>query len=61
MTKQFILFVLLVFSFVAINAHPGVGIVMDRKGNVFYTDLTQVLKIDPSGKKNNCCPPCPHT
>lgn len=32
-------------------AHPGVGIVMDRKGNVYYTDLKQVIKIDPAGKK----------
>jgi hypothetical protein len=31
-------------------AHPGVGIVMDSKGNVFYTDLKQVWRIDPNGK-----------
>lgn len=31
-------------------AHPGIGIVMDSKGNVFYTDLKQVWKIDPLGK-----------
>ncbi|MCW5911454.1 MAG: hypothetical protein KIT62_10285 [Cyclobacteriaceae bacterium] len=33
-------------------AHPGVGIVMDSKGNVFYTDLKQVWKIDTQGKKS---------
>src|SRR4051812_2022191 len=33
-------------------AHPGVGIVMDRQGNVFYTDLTHVWKINPQGKKS---------
>ncbi|MFL6261222.1 MAG: hypothetical protein ACJ76Y_16100 [Thermoanaerobaculia bacterium] len=33
-------------------AHPGVGIVMDRRGNVFYTDLTQVWKISPQGRKS---------
>lgn len=32
-------------------AHPGVGIVMDSKGNVFYTDLKQVWKIDGQGRK----------
>jgi len=32
-------------------AHPGVGIVMDRLGNVFYTDLAQVWKIAPDGRK----------
>lgn len=37
---------------VCVIAHPGVGIVMDSKGNVFYTDLKQVWKIDPKGKKS---------
>jgi hypothetical protein len=31
-------------------SHPGVGIVMDSKGNVFYTDLKRVWKIDTNGK-----------
>ena len=31
------------------QAHPGVGIVMDSKGNVFYTDLNHVWKITPRG------------
>ena len=34
------------------HAHPGVGIVMDSKGNVFYTDLTHVWKIDTNGNKS---------
>lgn len=33
-------------------AHPGIAIVMDSKGNVYYTDLTQVLKIDQRGTKS---------
>ncbi len=33
-------------------AHPGVGIVMDSKGNVYYTDLSRVWKIDTRGKKS---------
>ena len=42
-----------VFSLLAIPAlaHPGVGIVMDRQGNVFFTDLEQVWKIAPDGRK----------
>jgi len=32
-------------------AHPGVGIVRDSRGNVFYTDLAQVWKIAPDGRK----------
>lgn len=37
-------------------AHPGVGIVMDSKGNVFYTDTEQVLKIDVDGRKSVVIP-----
>src|SRR5690606_18864547 len=37
---------------VCVIAHPGVGIVMDSNGNVFYTDLKQVWQIDPKGKKS---------
>ena len=44
---------LFIFCFVLIAdfslAHPGIGIVMDSKGNVYYTDLTHVWKIDPEG------------
>ncbi|MGH9492581.1 MAG: hypothetical protein ACRD2K_03690 [Terriglobales bacterium] len=37
-------------------AHPGWGIVVDSKGNVFYTDLAQVWKVEPSGKKSVAVP-----
>jgi hypothetical protein len=33
-------------------AHPGIGIVMDSRGNVFYTDLSHVWKIAPRGAKS---------
>ncbi len=32
------------------QAHPGVGIVRDSHGNVYYTDLKQVWRIAPDGK-----------
>jgi sugar lactone lactonase YvrE len=35
-----------------VYSHPGIGIVMDSKQNVFYTDLVHVWKIDDSGKKS---------
>jgi len=46
--KNAILFILLfpLFS----SAHPGIGIVKDSKGNIYYTDLSQVWKIK-NGKK----------
>jgi hypothetical protein len=34
------------------RAHPGVGIVMDRQGNVFYTDLQHVWRIAPNGGRS---------
>jgi len=37
-------------------AHPGIGIVRDARGNVFYTDLAQVWKIDPAGRKSVAVP-----
>lgn len=32
-------------------AHPGIGLVEDSKGNIFYTDLKQVWKITPQGQR----------
>lgn len=37
-------------------AHPGVGIVMDSKGNVFYTDTERIFKIDVAGHKSVVVP-----
>lgn len=33
-------------------AHPGIGLVEDSRGNVFYTDLARVWKMSPDGKKS---------
>src|SRR5262245_16007507 len=40
----------------AAPAHPGVGIVQDGRGNVFFTDLKQVWKIAPDGTKSVAVP-----
>jgi sugar lactone lactonase YvrE len=40
----------------ALFAHPPVGIVMDRLGNVFYSDLERVWMIAPDGKKSVAVP-----
>ena len=37
-------------------AHPGIGIVADSRGNVFYTDLHRVLMIDPAGRVSVAVP-----
>jgi len=47
MTKLF--FLLLLLPLVG-RAHPGVGIVKDSKGNIYFTDLKQVFKITNGNK-----------
>ena len=37
-------------------AHTGIGIVMDKHGNVYYTDLKQIWKISPDGTKRIVVP-----
>lgn len=37
-------------------AHPGIGIVRDARGNVFYTDLERVFRIDAAGRKSVAVP-----
>lgn len=37
-------------------AHPGIGIVKDSKGAIYYTDLKQVWKIAADGKKQVVVP-----
>lgn len=43
---------LLLAAAVPARAHPGVGIVIDRRGTVFYTDLQHVWMIAPNGRKS---------
>lgn len=55
--RNLIAFILFLFLPAAkLPAHPGVGIVMDSKGNVYYTDLKQVLKIDIHGRTTVAVP-----
>ncbi len=49
------LFFLLLFLPLIGHTHPGVGIVKDSKGNIYYTDLHQVWKIS-NGKKTVVVP-----
>lgn len=47
---HFVLFTPTVFS------HPGIGIVQDKYGNIFYTDLFNVWMIDAAGNKSIVVP-----
>ena len=51
-----VLFALLLLAAVPLLAHPGIGIVIDSRGNLFYTDLEQVWRIAPDGKKSVAVP-----
>jgi hypothetical protein len=44
------------FVAAAPHAHPGTGIVIDGRGNVFYTDLQAVWQIQPDGTKSIAVP-----
>lgn len=50
--KKLLGLLILLLSVATAQAHPGVGIVQDSRGNVFFTDLKQVWKITPDGKKS---------
>ena len=39
------------FIFCTATAHPGIGIVKDSKGFIYYTDLVNVYRIDPATEK----------
>ena len=54
--KKFLIFNFLFLVSLAIAAHPGIGIVKDSKGNIYYTDLKQVWKISLDGSKTTVVP-----
>jgi len=50
--RRLLAVVLLSLAPLTASAHPGVGIVRDRQGNVFYSDLVHIWRIDPAGRKS---------
>ncbi|MFN8344370.1 MAG: hypothetical protein U0X91_05180 [Spirosomataceae bacterium] len=56
MKKQFAIGILSLLTTMTAAAHPGIGIVCDSKGNIFYTDLKQVWKIAADGKRSLAVP-----
>ncbi|HYC39225.1 MAG TPA: hypothetical protein VEB63_01960 [Chitinophagaceae bacterium] len=54
--KQILLLTCSVLIPALLEAHPGTGIVIDSKGNIYYTDLRQVWKVEPSGRKTVAVP-----
>lgn len=54
--KQLFLHIVFILGSYMAIADPGNGIVADSKGNIFYTDLSQVWKIDAKGNKTVAVP-----
>lgn len=54
--KKLILAVLCLLPIQILFAHPGPGIVKDKRGNIFYTDLKQIWKISADGKRSVVVP-----
>lgn len=52
----FLLFSLAILRGGDAKAHPPVSILMDSRGTVYYSDLTQVWKITPDGQKSIAVP-----
>ena len=49
--KYFLILYSLFFISNSLSAHPGIGIVKDSHGNIYYTDLKQIWKIAQDGIK----------
>ena len=49
--KKLLLIISWLFVSSISEAHPGIGIVKDREGNIYYTDLAKVWKISLDGNK----------
>jgi len=54
--KRFSLLVCTLMLALICFAHPGIGIVKDSKGNIYYTDLKQVWKISLGGERSVAVP-----
>ncbi len=43
---------ILIFTYQLSFGHPGIGLVEDSRGNIYYTDLAQVWKVTPTGARS---------
>jgi hypothetical protein len=54
--REILFIFILLTSCYSLSAHPGIGIVKDSKGNIYYTDLERVWKIGTDGKRTIAVP-----
>ncbi|HEX9458839.1 MAG TPA: hypothetical protein VGA84_06825 [Thermoanaerobaculia bacterium] len=46
----------LLFTAASAFAHPSVSVVIDSRGNVYYSDLTQIWRVAPDGSRSVAVP-----
>lgn len=60
MKHPFLIIPLLLLSLISFS-HPGIGIVKDSKGFIYYTDLKNVYRVDPKTMRESVVVPNVHT
>lgn len=59
--KKLLFFIFCLFALTNTEARPGIGIVSNSKGEVFYSDLARVWKVSADGKTKTIVVPNVHT
>jgi hypothetical protein len=59
--KKLLFLIICLFVWVNAQAHPGIGIVINSKGEIFYSDLARVWKVSADGKTRTIVVPNVHT
>ena len=49
-------FSLLLLAAVTVSGHPSVSVVIDSRGNIYYSDLTQIWRVAPNGTRTIVVP-----
>lgn len=56
-----LLFIIYILTSANAQAHPGIGIVTNSKGEIFYSDLFRIWKVSADGKNKTVVVPNVHT
>ncbi|RYU96640.1 hypothetical protein [Emticicia agri] len=59
--KKLLLILICLFTLANVYAHPGIGIVTNAKGEIFYSDLFRIWKVSADGKTKTVVVPNVHT
>jgi hypothetical protein len=59
--KKLLYIIICLFALTNTRAHPGIGIVTNAKGEIFYSDLSRIWKVSADGKTKKVVVPDVHT